>query len=108
MKGGLRNLFPARDRSTASTVALVGLGVLLPAVAAKASRSLVGSVYKAVRDEDPPVNPAAPRVGWKDAMVWTVVTGVAGGLVKLAVRRVLAGTTIPVKGDDLEAARAGI
>ncbi len=84
-------------------LAVVGLGLLIPAIAARASRSLVGHGYKVITKHDPPRNPASHEVEWKDAIVWTLVTGMVGGLARLVARRLLVETDVPSEGYDLEA-----
>lgn len=92
-----------RERSTLTTLALLGAGLLLPMVAARASRKVVGAGYRLVTDEEPPQNPASPEVDWQDALVWTIITGAIGGIARLAVRRTLAPSRIPAEGYDFEA-----
>ncbi len=92
-----------RDASnTIATLAILGAGLVLPMVAAHASRKVVGLGYRAITDKKPPRNPAAREVDWKDAIVWTVVTGAIGGLARLAVRRALAPTDVPAEGYDFD------
>lgn len=81
---------------------LVGLGFLVPMLAARAARTLVGGGYRLITNEDPPKNPANPEVGWKDALIWAAVSGVVGGMSRLAARRWLAETFIPAEGDDMD------
>jgi len=81
---------------------LVAAGVLVPMVAARAARKVVGKGYEGITGEDAPYNPADPSVRWKDALVFTAATGVVGGVAKLLVNRMLAETAVPAKGLDLE------
>jgi len=87
---------------TIAALAILGAGLLLPMVAARASRKAVGLGYRTFTDREPPQNPAARDVDWKDAVVWTVVTGAIGGLARLAVRRALAPTDVPAEGYDYD------
>lgn len=80
----------SREKSTLTTLALLAAGFLLPVVAARASRRLADVGYRMVTDEDPPRNPVAREVEWRDAIVWSVISGAIGGLARLSVRRVLA------------------
>lgn len=43
--------------------------------------------WKTAKHEDPPKNPAANDVSWKDAIIWTLATGVVVGLTKLLVKK---------------------
>ncbi|MBK1881244.1 DUF4235 domain-containing protein [Luteolibacter pohnpeiensis] len=88
--------------SKISSLSLIGLGLILPAIAARAARSAAGAGYHAVTHMDPPKNPAHPDVAWKDAIVWTLVSGMIGGLTRLVVRRSMAGSPVPAEGYDLE------
>lgn len=92
----------SREKSTFTTLAVLGAGLILPMVAAHASRRLAGLGYRVVTDEDPPRNPAAREVDWRNAIVWSVISGAIGGLARLSVRRALAPTDIPAEGYDLE------
>ena len=93
----------SREKSTITTLALLGAGLLLPMIAARASRRLAGVGYRMITDEDPPRNPAARDVEWRDAIGWSVISGAIGGLARLSVRRALAPTEIPAEGYDFEA-----
>lgn len=86
----------------AKSLALIGLGFLLPALAARATRSLAGRGYKLITHRDAPKNPANPEVEWKEALIWAAISGVIGGMSRLAARRWLAETFIPTEGDDME------
>ena len=81
---------------------LIGLGLLVPMLAAKAARMAVGGGYKLLTKEDPPKNPASLDVEWKEALVWAAVTGLVGGMARLAARRWLSETIIPSEGDDMD------
>lgn len=87
---------------TVATLAILGAGLVLPMIAAHASRKAVGLGYRAITDREPPQNPAAREVDWNDAIVWTLLTGAIGGLARLAVRRALAGTDVPAEGYDFD------
>ncbi len=86
-----------------SSLPMIALGLLIPAVAARLTRGVAGKGYQALTHSDPPKNPAHPDVEWKDAILWTVFSGVIGGLARLAVRRWLATTSVPAEGADFNA-----
>lgn len=59
----------------------------LTILGAMASRKLIKKVWTSATEKDPPTNPAADDVSWRDAVIWTICTGALVGLVKLVVRR---------------------
>ncbi len=85
-----------------SSLLLIALGLVIPALAAKTARLVAGGGYKAITRDKPPKNPAHPDVEWRDAILWTVLSGAIGGLGRLAARRWLAGSSVPAEGYDLE------
>lgn len=85
-----------------TTLAFLGAGLVLPMIAAHASRKVVGAGYRLVTDEDPPRNPASRDVRWRNAIIWSVVTGAIGGLARLTVRRALVSAELPAEGYDFE------
>ena len=46
--------------------------------------------WNAATGDDPPINPAASRTAWTEALVWTVAASVVAGLSRLAARRAAA------------------
>ncbi|MDB4265174.1 DUF4235 domain-containing protein [bacterium] len=84
-----------------SSLLLIGAGIIIPALAARAARSAVGVGYQAVTSDAPPKNPAHPHVDLRDAIIWTAITGALGGLARMGTRRYLAHTSIPAEGLDL-------
>ena len=83
------------------SLTLVALGLLVPMIAARGARAVTGKGYSLITDEEPPQNPADPEVEWKDAIIWTIASGIVGSLARLAVRRMLAETSLPSEGHDL-------
>ncbi|MDX1661070.1 MAG: DUF4235 domain-containing protein [Gemmatimonadota bacterium] len=55
--------------------------------AAAGARRVVRSGWKRAKDEEPPENPAASSVTWKDALAWGLLIGVAGGVARIVSRR---------------------
>jgi hypothetical protein len=86
-----------------SRLAMIALGLLVPAISARLARSVAGHGYHALTDSDPPKNPAHPEVRWKEAVMWTVFSGVVAGLARLGTRRWLATTSVPTEGLDFNA-----
>lgn len=76
----------------------LGLGLGSAYVASFAVRNLIRAGWRAVKDDDPPLNPASLDTDWGEAVIWTVVTGVTAGLTRLAARRGAAATWRNVKG----------
>ena len=56
-------------------------------IAGFAARNLIKASWRAFADDDPPMNPAALDTEWKEAVTWTVATGLAAGLARLVARR---------------------
>lgn len=90
------------NKPDAKSLFLIGLGILLPMIAARAARTAAGGGYKLITKKSPPKNPANPDVEWKEALLWAAVTGLVGGVSRLTARRWLAETIVPTAGDDLE------
>jgi hypothetical protein len=57
------------------------------AASAFATRRAVRAVWKGVKRDDPPDNPAAPSTRWPEAIGWAVASGVAMAVVRLLVQR---------------------
>ncbi len=83
-----------------SSLPLLAVSFLIPVVGARIVQNLAGSGYHAITHLDPPKNPAHPDVEWKEAVAWTVFSGIVGGLARLFIRRWLANTSIPAEGVD--------
>lgn len=84
------------------SIFLIGLGFLIPMLAAKAARSVAGKSYKAITHGDAPENPADPSVAWREALIWAAISGVVGGVARMSARRLLGETIIPSEGDDMD------
>lgn len=67
---------------------LLGAGTALPA--GMAVRRLSDAAWYAVRGTQPPKNPAAPGVGWGEALAWAAVSGVAVAAGRLVAARAAA------------------
>jgi hypothetical protein len=89
-------------KSNTKSLLFIGLGFLLPMLAAHFSRKAVGGGYRLLTHQDPPKNPANPEVEWKEALIWAAITGLVGGMSRLTARRWLAETMIPTEGDDMD------
>lgn len=62
------------------------------ALAAAATRQGLNQAWKLAKEDDPPENPVSWDVSWRDAITWTVATGVIIGLGRLlALRGAAAG-----------------
>lgn len=84
------------------SIVLIGIGLLVPMLAARASRTLAGKSYRLITRREVPKNPANPEVGWREALAWAAFSGLIGGMARLAARRWLAETVIPAEGDDMD------
>jgi hypothetical protein len=52
-----------------------------------AMRKALEQAWKLAMDEDPPLDPSASDVPWREAIIWTVATGALIGLGRLIARR---------------------
>jgi hypothetical protein len=50
-------------------------------------RRIAAETWEAATDEDVPENPAAPGVGWSDALVWAGISGVAVAVARVVAKR---------------------
>jgi hypothetical protein len=56
--------------------------------------------WKLAMHEDPPLDPTSRDVPWRDAILWTVASGVAIGLGRLIARRGAAAWWERLTGDE--------
>ncbi len=82
------------DDERAWTIVAMGSAAL----AAIATRNLLSTGWEAVKQKEPPVNPAARSVDWSEALAWTVATGVAVGVGRMLAQRGAAAGWKKVKG----------
>ena len=64
---------------------LVGAGSAMAAGAAVSG--LIEGGWRAVRHEEPPIDPESSTTSWGKAVAWTVLTGVLVSVAQLAARR---------------------
>lgn len=57
------------------------------ALAAMGTNWLLHEVWLATRKTEPPLNPASHDTGWREAVLWAGVLGLAVGVAQLAARR---------------------
>jgi Protein of unknown function (DUF4235) len=57
------------------------------AAAAAACRKAMTSLWRVSRDQDPPENPAARGVRWRDALIWSISLGVGASVSRLVAQR---------------------
>jgi hypothetical protein len=55
--------------------------------AATAVRRVAVMTWKTAKHEDPPENPVARDVGWRDALTWAVAVGVGAGVARVVAQR---------------------
>jgi hypothetical protein len=63
------------------------VAMLSAAAAGLAARKLLEGSWTVLKDDEPPVNPAARSVDWGDALAWTVASGLAMGVGRLLAQR---------------------
>jgi len=64
---------------------VIGLGLTVPA--GIAVKKLADTAWLKVRGYPPPKNPAAPGVGWPEALAWAAVSGALMGAGRLVAAR---------------------
>ncbi len=62
-----------------SAAAAVGAGL--------AVRAIARAAWRAIRDDDPPANPADPFTSWGDALIWSISLGIGAGVGRMLARR---------------------
>ncbi|MGY1621949.1 DUF4235 domain-containing protein [Geodermatophilus sp. SYSU D00965] len=77
----------ARKKTQKSPITWKLLGTGMAAGTGIAVRRLTDAGWYAVRGSTPPRNPAAPGVGWGEALAWAAVSGVAVAAGRLAAAR---------------------
>ena len=85
-------------KTTSSKFLLAALaGLALPALADRIARRVAGRGFAAWTGHPPPRNPATVGVSWRQALVWTALSGALGGVVRMASRKVLAEKGLPTE-----------
>lgn len=74
-----------KRRKQRATWMMVGAGSAMAAGAAMSG--LIEGGWRAIRREEPPIDPEAPTTSWGSAVVWTALTGVLVSVAQLAARR---------------------
>lgn len=64
-----------------------------------AVRQGLNQAWRLAKHEDPPLDPSSRDVEWKDAILWTVASGVMFGLGSLIARRSAAAAWERLTGD---------
>lgn len=67
------------------------LGVVMAAGFAVATRWVLRKGWVMGTGEDPPENPADPRVSWRTALAWGAVSGASAGVARTVARRLASG-----------------
>jgi hypothetical protein len=83
------------DKET--TWAAVAAGAAM--VGGLAMRKSLEQAWKLAMREDPPLDPTSRDVAWREAILWTVATGVGIGLGRLIARRGAAAWWERMMGD---------
>jgi hypothetical protein len=61
-------------------------------LAAVVVRGGIKALWKATRDDEPPVNPMKQDSTWTDALLFSLATGLSVGLARLGARAIAAST----------------
>ena len=92
--GRMPNIKDGLDRRIWQVVA-TGAGM----AAAATVRRLAVTTWRTTKHEDPPENPAARDVGWRDALTWAVAIGVGAGVARVVAQRGVAKAWERATGD---------
>jgi hypothetical protein len=76
-----------------------GVAAVTGMVAAAAVRRAAVATWKTTKHEDPPENPAARDVGWRDALTWAAAIGVGAGVARVVAQRGAAAAWERATGD---------
>lgn len=74
-----------KRRKQRATWMIVGAGSAMAAGAAMSG--LIEGGWRALRDEEPPIDPESSTTSWGKAVAWTALTGVLVSVAQLAARR---------------------
>lgn len=75
-----------------------GVAAVSAIAAVRLSKPLVERAWRMVLRRDPPGNPAAEDVAWRDALLWALVAGAVVGVVRLIAQRAAAGAWAKARG----------
>ncbi len=81
---------------------LIALGFVIPMIAARTTRRVAGKGYELLTNSEVPRNPAGKDTGWKEALIWAMLSGAIAGVSRMSARRFLSETGIPSEGDDMD------
>ena len=76
------------------------LSILLAIPISRLVKKLVLHAWAAARPNDPPKDPKKVDVGWLDAIIWAVISGVGTALAKLLSTKGAAGTWRAIIGTE--------
>jgi len=82
-------------RSIPSSLAFIGLGLLIPAVAAEVASRAAGRGFEALTSKPLPKDAASPKVSWRRAIAWTILSSAIGGLASVITRKGLVVAGLP-------------
>ena len=68
-------------------------------LAATAVRRAAVTTWRSTKHEDPPENPVARDVGWRDALTWAVAIGVGAAVARVVAQRGAAAAWERATGD---------
>ncbi|MBD3240290.1 MAG: DUF4235 domain-containing protein [Chitinivibrionales bacterium] len=79
-----------KRRSLTEKLLWSATGTLVGVVAGAVSLRLAGAAWGLLGKGPPPSAPESRRTRWRDALLWSGLTGLAGGVVTVTLRRVVA------------------
>jgi hypothetical protein len=76
-----------------------GVAVVSGTIAAAAVRRIAVTAWRSTRHADPPENPAARDVGWREALIWTTAVAVGAAVARVVAQRGAAAAWERATGD---------
>ena len=76
-----------------------GIAFASGAVAAAAVRRGATTMWRTTRHEEPPLNPVARDVRWRDALIWTAAVAVGAAVARVVAQRGAAAAWERATGD---------
>ena len=64
-----------------------GVALVSGTLAAMLVRRVAVMTWRTTKHADPPENPVAKNVGWRDALTWAVAVGVGAGVARVIAQR---------------------
>jgi len=90
---------PHLSKSHTKRLLWQGVAAASGTVAAMAVRRAAITTWRSTKHEDPPENPAARDVGWREALVWATAVAVGAAVARVVAQRGAAAAWERATGD---------